>query len=74
MESKMTKVRLYTTHCPLCRGLEMALNKANVGYEAVTDVAEMTAKGIGHVPVLEVGGEMLQGRAAYDWVNANRRD
>ena len=54
-------IKLYTTHCPVCTGIEMQLKQKKISYIEVTDVNEMTQKGYTHPPVLEVDGVPYKG-------------
>lgn len=47
-------VILYTTHCPMCRMVEQRLNSKKINYVENTNVEEMEALGITHVPALQV--------------------
>lgn len=60
---------LYSTGCPRCNVLTQKLNSKNIEYTVVDDVEVMENKGIETVPVLEVGGQMMQFKEATDWVN-----
>ena len=51
------KVVLYSTGCPRCKVLTSALDKKNIKYDVVSDVATIQAKGFLSVPVLEIDGE-----------------
>ena len=63
------KIVLYTTYCPKCKVLEKKLQQKNLVYEEVTDIDVMTEKGLMSVPVLEVDGEIMDFKAASDWIN-----
>lgn len=63
------QVVLYTTYCPKCKVLEKKLLQKNIVYEEVTNVDVMTEKGFMSVPVLEVDGEVMDFKAASDWIN-----
>lgn len=63
------KIVLYTTYCPKCKVLEKKLQQKNLVYEEVTDIDVMTEKGFMSVPVLEVDGEIMDFKAASDWIN-----
>lgn len=63
------QVVLYTTYCPKCRVLEKKLQQKNIVYEEVTDIDVMTEKGFMSVPMLEVDGEIMDFKAASDWIN-----
>ena len=60
---------LYTTHCPRCKVLTAKLDSAAIQYEICDNVDEMIKKDIKSVPVLEVDGNLLDFKAAVDWVN-----
>lgn len=62
-------VKLYTTHCPQCKALEMKLNKAGIEYEWNDDMVLMNKLGFKAAPVLEVDGEYLNFTQAIKWVN-----
>jgi predicted DCC family thiol-disulfide oxidoreductase YuxK len=59
---------LYSTHCPLCKGLEKALNNKNIIYSICTDIEQMKELGIKSVPVLSVDGELMRNKDALKWV------
>lgn len=59
---------LYTTHCPLCKGLEKALNNKKIIYTLCTDVELMKKLGITRAPILEVNGELMTNKEALKWV------
>ena len=61
-------VILYSTHCPMCRVLEVKLKKANIKYEEVKDVEIMTAKGFDTVPFLEGDGYKYTFKEAIKWI------
>ena len=59
---------LYSTHCPLCKGLEKALNNKKIVYTLCTDVELMKKLGITRAPMLEVNGELMANKEALKWV------
>lgn len=65
-------INLYTTHCPLCRGVEMLLKKKQIEYSEITDVDIMKEKNINHVPVLEVDGQLYSGKEIHNWINSQK--
>ena len=67
----MSKVILYSTHCPKCCVLEKKLQSKNINFEEVNDVDLMLEKGFVTVPVLEVDGVVMDFKAATDWINNN---
>lgn len=62
-------IRMYSTHCPKCKVLEMKLKSKGIEYEECTDTEEMRRKGIRSAPTLEVDGNMLEFGEAVRWVN-----
>ena len=57
---------LYTNHCPLCKRLKEMLDEKNISYSVVESVDEMIKMGITKTPMLEVDGEMLGYKEAYN--------
>lgn len=66
----MSKIILYSTHCPLCKGLEKNLKNKNITYALCTDKQIMAQKGITRVPVLEIDGQLLMAPQAMKWTLA----
>ena len=66
----MSKLVLYTTHCPKCKVIETKLKNKGVEFDVVDDPSKITEKGISSVPVLEVDGEMKQFLEANKYVNS----
>lgn len=62
-------VVLYSTHCPKCSVLEKKLSSSNIDYDIVTDEDLMIEKGFTSVPMLEVDGEIMDFKAAVEWIN-----
>ena len=62
-------IKLYTTHCPQCKVLEMKLAKKGIQYEECDDVEKMKQIGIKAAPALEVDGDLLSFKQAINWVN-----
>lgn len=65
----MNKLTLFSTGCPRCKVLKQKLQSKNIEYDEVTSVDDMLALGITEVPVLNVGGELLNFLRAVEWVN-----
>lgn len=59
---------LYSTGCPQCRILKERLDAKGISYQICSDVETMKTKGISSVPVLEVDGELLRMRDAFEWM------
>lgn len=64
--------KLYSTHCPQCKTLEMKLNRANIEYEICDDIEIMKARGFKTVPILETEDGTFNFMEAVKWVN-NRK-
>lgn len=64
----MSKVILYTTHCPKCKVLETKLRQAHVEYEIIEDENVMLNKGFMEAPKLEVDGEVLNFSGSINWL------
>ena len=65
----MDSITLYTTHCPVCKGVEMTLKKKNIAYTECTDINTLQNKGYTHPPVLEVDGVPYRGAEIYAYIN-----
>lgn len=64
----MSKVILYSTHCPKCCVLEKKLKEKNINYVEVNDVEVMTNKGFTTVPMLEVNGMVMNYKEAFNYI------
>ena len=62
-------VILYTTHCPKCKVLEKKLAAKNITYTEITDTDVMLEMGFDATPMLEVDGQIMDFKAASDWIN-----
>ena len=65
-------VKLYSTHCPQCKALEMKLQKANIEYEVCDDKEIMTSMGFKAAPMLETSDGLFNFSEAVKWVNSKR--
>ena len=61
-------VVMYSTHCPKCCVLEKKLKDKKIEYEEVNDIEIMQEKGITTVPILEVDGEMMDFKTAFNYI------
>lgn len=61
-------VILYSTGCPVCTMLKMALDQLKIEYVINNDVDEMESKGIASVPMLEVDGKLINAAQAVAWM------
>ena len=65
----MEKITLYTTHCPLCRGLERELKRKEIIYEEVDDIDRIIKEtGLSHAPILKIGEKILTLKEAQDYL------
>lgn len=64
-------ITLYSTGCPKCKVLKSKLEAKNVEFVENNSVEEMTGLGITQVPVLSVGGVLMDFKQAVNWVNNN---
>lgn len=55
----MSKVILYTTHCPKCKILETKLRQTHIEYESVEDVNVMLDKGFMEAPMLQINDDLF---------------
>lgn len=62
------EIILFSTGCPLCKGLERALAAKNIQYTLCNDIEIMKEKGIRQVPQLMVDGEIMKNPQALKWV------
>ena len=62
------EIILFSTGCPLCKGLEKALAAKNIQYVLCNDIEIMKEKGIRQVPQLMVNGELMKNPQALKWV------
>ena len=63
------QITLFSTHCPRCIVLEKKLRQKGIDYDEVNDVSIMEEKGFLTAPMLEVDGEIMDFKAANDWIN-----
>ena len=61
------EIILYTTHCPLCKGLEKTWKLKNMKYTICSDVEQMRKLGIQRVPQLGIGGKLYSYKEALNW-------
>jgi len=66
----LTKIILYTTHCPKCNVLTKKMRSKNIKFSEISDVSKMTKLGITTVPVLNVDGKLLDFKEANDYINS----
>lgn len=59
---------LYSTHCPQCMILENLLKKANISYVEENDANKMIEMGFVSVPMLQVGGQIMNMKEAMTWI------
>lgn len=66
----MSKINLYTTHCPKCKVLETKMKQKGIKYNEVTDKEIFASKKILSVPMLEVDDKMLGFLEANKYINS----
>lgn len=62
-------VILYSNGCPRCKVLKQKLDAKSISYIEEGSLDKMIAIGIKQVPMLDVGGNLLDFGKANDWVN-----
>ena len=68
------KVVLYSTpNCPVCKQLSIKLNQANIKYEKIDDINIMISKGFQSAPMLEVDGEIMNAKEAFNFTNEHMK-
>ena len=70
---KKMKIILYTTHCPVCRGVEMMLKSKKIPYEEVEGEEPIRQLGFEAAPLLSVNGEIKVGKQIRDFINTYSR-
>lgn len=65
----MQNIILYSTGCPKCSVLKKKLDTIGIPYTINSSIEDMTQLGISQVPVLSVGGELLEFAKANQWIN-----
>ena len=71
-EKRKMNIIFYSTHCPVCRGVEMKLKAKKIPYKECTDEEEMRKLGISSAPVLSVNGELKFGKEINDFIMGYR--
>ena len=66
---KHEEVILYSTGCPKCIVLKKKLDNKGIEYTENNSVDEMLSLNITLVPVLKVGGSMMDFAQANTWIN-----
>lgn len=65
----MSKLVLYTTHCPKCVVLQKKLQAKGLQFDVVEDVQVMKNKGFMSMPVLQADGNSLDFYNAVKFIN-----
>ena len=63
------KITFYTIGCPKCKVLKIKLDKAEIPYDLVDNLDEMTKLGITTAPMLKVGDKLMDFSTAINWIN-----
>ena len=74
VRTKLTGIVLYSTNCPRCSVLERKLTQLGIEFEKKTEVEEMIALGMTQAPMLSVDGELLDFKAANEWLNKHNQE
>lgn len=61
---------LHSTNCPKCKVLETKLKQKNIEYTENNNVNLMLEKGFTTVPMLEVDGEVMDYKAAFNYIES----
>ena len=64
----METVILYTTHCPMCKGVETLLKSKNIEYKEVEGEEPIRQLGFHSAPVLVVDGVSYVGKDIHAWI------
>ncbi len=62
------EIKLYSTHCPVCRGVEMMLKSKKIPYTIITDEEEMRKIGLTSAPALSVDGDIKIGKQINEFI------
>ena len=63
-------VTLYSTHCPKCEVLEKKLKQKEIVFKEINDIKEIRKTGYLTVPLLKIDGDIMDFKAAIDWINS----
>lgn len=63
----------HTPTCPQCRAIERMLSAQKVAYTSCEDINLMRDLGIEHTPAVAVDGNVLYGKAIFDWIRGCSR-
>ena len=61
---------LHSTNCSKCKVLETKLKQKNIEYTENNNVNLMLEKGFTTVPMLEVDGEVMDYKAAFNYIES----
>lgn len=61
----MGKIIFYSTHCPVCMGVEKLLKDKKLEYEECNSIEEIQSLGYDHAPLLSVDGKIYVGAEIY---------
>lgn len=72
-------IKLYSTHCPHCRTLEMLLKKKNIPFKEIEidannpeSIQQMIDLGLKSAPGLVVDGRVMDFISATKWINEKK--
>ena len=62
------EVKLYTTHCPMCKGVEILLKSKQIDYEEIEGEEPIREMGFRAAPILVVDGHTYVGKEINEWI------
>ena len=69
-------IRLYSTHCPKCKIVEMKMNQKGLAFIVIDNEEEVVNTGKAHnimsAPILEVDDEFYDFANAVKWINERK--
>ena len=65
----MSKIVLYTTHCPRCEVLKAKLSQKGITFKEETSITKMMELNIKSVPVLSIDGKLKNFTESVKWIN-----
>lgn len=62
------EIKLYTTHCPMCKGVGALLKNKQINYQEIEGEEPIREMGFHSAPVLVVDGHSYVGKEIYEWI------
>ena len=60
---------LYSTHCPVCMGVEKMLNNKKIEHKIIDDEDKIRELGFNSSPILEFDGKFYVGKDIFTVIN-----